>query len=113
MTLGDRISLEVVGEGTVDLEMPLTDGSNRGCALQKVLYVPKLAYNLVSVSKATEAGKTVQFNCSGYKLLNKNHKAITFAERRGSPFHLKVGRKLGERIKGRTKRTCGTVDSDI
>ena len=58
-----------------------------------MLYVPELAYNLVSVSRATEAGKTVQFNSSGCKLLNEKGKAIAFAEKHGSLFHLKVNRE--------------------
>ena len=59
VTLGDGRPLEVAGEGTVDMEMLPTDGNSRGCALQKVLYVPELAYNLVSIPKATEAGKKI------------------------------------------------------
>ena len=51
--------------GTVELDMLLPDGSSRKCSLQKVLYVPKLAYNLVSVSRATEAGKSVTFSKGG------------------------------------------------
>ena len=47
VTLGDRRTLKVAGEGTVD--MLLDDGTRRSCALKKVLYVPKLAYNLVSL----------------------------------------------------------------
>ena len=38
--------------GTVDMEMLLPNGGSRMCALKNVLYIPKLAYNLVSVSKA-------------------------------------------------------------
>ncbi len=48
--LGGGHELEATGEGTVLLEMLLPKGNSRSCALQKVLYVPKLAYNLVSVS---------------------------------------------------------------
>ncbi len=59
VTLGDGNSLEVVGEGTVDMEMLLTDGRSRGCALKKVLYVTKLAYDLVSVSRTSEARRFV------------------------------------------------------
>ena len=45
VTLGDGSSLDVVGEGTVDMDMLLNDGIRRGCALMNVLYVPSLAYN--------------------------------------------------------------------
>ena len=50
VTLGDGRDLEVKSVGTVELDMLLPNGSSRKCSLQKVLYVPKLAYNLVSVS---------------------------------------------------------------
>ena len=60
VTLGDGRPLEVAGEGTVDMEMLLTDGNSRGCTLR---YIPELAYNLVSVPKATEAGKFYNTSC--------------------------------------------------
>ena len=44
-TLADGSSLKVVERGTVNARMVLPDGSTRECALQKVLYVPNLAYN--------------------------------------------------------------------
>ena len=59
--LGDGHDLEAVGEGTVEMEMLLPNGDSRRCALKKVLYVPKLGYNLVSVSRAAEARKTIKF----------------------------------------------------
>lgn len=65
VNLGDGRDLEVQSVGIVQLEMLLPDGSMRSCSLQKVLYVPKLAYNLVSVSRATEAGKIVIFSKRG------------------------------------------------
>ena len=63
VTLGDGSSLQVAGQGTILLNMILTDGTNRWCSLKGALHVPQLAYNLVSVSRATEAGKTVHNNC--------------------------------------------------
>ena len=62
VTLGDGSALDVTG---VAMDMLLNDGSRRGCALKKVLYVPELAYNLVSVLRAAEAGKSVYFDDSG------------------------------------------------
>lgn len=53
--------------GSVSLDMLIPDRSSRRCSLLKVaiLYVPKLAYNLVSVARATEAGKSVTFSKTG------------------------------------------------
>ena len=55
VTLDDGSSLNVAGEGTVDMYMILSDGTSRVCLLKKALYIPELAYNLVSFSRATEA----------------------------------------------------------
>ena len=62
VTLGDGSTLIVTGEGTVDMNMVLKEAITRECTLKKVLYVPKLAYNLVSVPRAVDAKKTVHFN---------------------------------------------------
>ena len=43
VTLGDGSSLDVAGKGTVYMDMVLINGSRRGRALKKVLYVPNLA----------------------------------------------------------------------
>ena len=43
------------------MKMKLPNGRTRQCTLHNVLFVPKLAYNLLSVSRATEAGKVTEF----------------------------------------------------
>ena len=96
MTLGDGSTLEVAGEGTVDVDMVLTDGTKRGCMLRKVLYVPELAYNLVSVSKATDAGKTVHFDDATCEFRNESDEVFAVGAREGSLFYLKVARKSQE-----------------
>lgn len=60
VTLGDGHALKATGRGKVTLRMNLPMGKLK-CTLSDVLLVPKLAYNLFSVSKATEAGKTTEF----------------------------------------------------
>ncbi len=57
-------SSDQVAQGTVDMDMLLTDGIRRVCALKNVLYVPKLAYSLVSVPRAAQTGKTAHFDDS-------------------------------------------------
>ena len=96
VTLGDGRPLEVAGEGTVDIEMLLTDGNSRGCALQKVLYVPELAYNLVSVPKATEAGKTVKFYNTSCEFVNSSDETVAFATKQGNLYCLEFLRKSHE-----------------
>ena len=65
--------------GTVELDMLLPDGSSRKYSLQKVLYVPKPAYNLVSVSRATEAGKSVTFSKGGCEFSDDSGQTTAFA----------------------------------
>ena len=96
VTLGDGSTLEVAGEGTVDVDMVLTDGTKRGCMLRKVLYVPELAYNLVSVSKATDAGKTVHFDDATCEFRNESDEVFAVGAHEGSLFYLKVARKSQE-----------------
>ena len=81
VTLGDGRDLEVKSVGTVELDMLLPDGSSRKCSLLKVLYVPKLAYNLVSVSRATEAGKSITFSKGGS---DDSGQTTAFATKQGS-----------------------------
>ena len=94
VTLGDGHVLEATGEGTVNLEMLLPDGNSRSCALQKVWYVPKLEYNLVSVSRATQSGKSVKFDANGCEFLNSENEVTAFATKQGSLFYLEVCRNL-------------------
>ena len=98
VTLGDGNSLGVAGEGTVDMDMLLNDGVRRGCALKKVLYVPKLAYNLVSVSRAAEAGKTVHFDDSGCEFRNERGEVIALGVWQGTLYYLKFARKSQEKV---------------
>ena len=88
VTLGDGRSLKGTAEGTVKLETLLPDGGTRMCRLDNVLFVPKLSYSLLSVSKASSAGKTVKFDKSGCEILNEQKSLIAFATRAGNLYHL-------------------------
>ena len=96
VTLGDGSTLEVAGEGTVDMCMLLHDGTRRSCALKKVLYVPKLAYNLVSVPRAGDAGKTVHFDDSSCEFRNEEDEIVAIGTREGCLYYLKCARKSQE-----------------
>ena len=90
VALGDGHALEVTGHGTVALVMKLPDGKTQRCKLHDVLYVPKLSYNLLSVSKATEAGKTTKFSEAGCQILDVNGKLSAEGSRVGSLYYLDV-----------------------
>ncbi len=50
VSLGDVSMLDVKGEGAIHMEMTLQDDTKKECTPNSVLYIPNLAYNLVSVS---------------------------------------------------------------
>ena len=65
--VGDGRSLWATGKGRVRLQMNLKSGK-RVCTLGEVLFVPKLAFNLFSVTRAAEAGKMTVFTREGCKV---------------------------------------------
>ena len=93
VTLGDGHVLQATAQGTVTLETLLPDGSCKKCRLENVLLLPKLSYSLLSVSKASEAGKTTRFDNSGCEIVNQDKKMIAFATRVGNLYCLEYCRK--------------------
>lgn len=88
VTLGDGHELEATGSGTVEMEMKLPTGRTKRCKLRDVLYVPKLSYNLLSVSKATDAGKTVKFSEAGCQIVDVKQELVAVATKEGSLYCL-------------------------
>jgi len=78
VVLGDGHSLTAIGRGKVILGIP------NGESLHDILYVPKLAYNLISVTKVSRIGKVVKFTKSDCYVLNGNHKIVVKATKVGS-----------------------------
>ena len=58
-----------------------------------MLFVPDLSYSLLSVSKASHAGKVTKFDKSGCEILNKEGKVILFATRVGNLYYVEHCRK--------------------
>ena len=88
VTLGDGHDLNAVGRGVVVLQTKLPSGRRKKCKLHDVLYVPKLTHNLLSVSKASDAGKKVRFGEASCKILDENKKLIAVATRAGDLYYL-------------------------
>ena len=88
VTLGDGHVLEATGEGIVQIKMKLPNEKLRRSNLRNVLFVPKLAYNLLSVSKAAEARRTTQFDESGCPIFNSDMNVIAVAKRVGNLYYL-------------------------
>ena len=88
VSLGDGHVSKATAQGVVLLEMKLPGGKTRKCKLVDVLYVPKLSYSLLSVSKATESSKTTKFDETGCQILGKNDRVIAAATCVGSLYYL-------------------------
>ena len=68
--------MSALGIGSVNLQMVLPAGKFRNCTLNDVLYVPDLAFNLLSVVKITNAGKKVVFSESSCEIFNNDDSLI-------------------------------------
>ena len=88
VVLGDGRTLVAVGRGKVVLDMVLPSGESKPCTLHNVLYVPSLSYNLLSVAKASQRGKTVEFTKSACYVVDKHHKMVAKATKVGSLYQL-------------------------
>ena len=52
------------------------------------LYVPRLSYNLLSVSKATDTGKTTEFDNVHCRIIGKGGKLLAMGTKVGSLYYL-------------------------
>lgn len=83
-----------------EVKLQLTHKTNRPklCNLHDVLYVPELAYNLFSVSRATVAGKYVKFSPEGCEILDEDDKLVAVGCKKGDLYYLKCQRIDQEQI---------------
>ena len=88
VTLGDGRTLEAIGTGVVEVKLKLAGGRSKVGRLTEVLYVPTLAYNLLSVSKATEAGKKVTFGETRGEVIDDQGEVVAAATKAGSLYYL-------------------------
>ena len=68
-------------------------GNSRKCRLEKVLYLPNLSYNLLSVSKAAETGHTTSFSSTSCEIVDQKRRVTAFATKVGSLYYLEYCRK--------------------
>ena len=87
VTLGNGRNIETAKQGTVRLKLKQVDVSYKAGTLQNVLDVPELSYNLLSISKVVELGKTVHFTESTCKILDKKE-VVAMATKCGSLYYL-------------------------
>ena len=80
VALGDGNTLEVIRTGAVEVKLELPGGESKIGRQNEVLYVPTLAYNLLSVAKTTEAGKTVTLGETEGKIIDGEGEVVAKAE---------------------------------
>ena len=107
VTLGDRSVLEAHGIGVVTLKLKLPGGRTLIGRLNDVLYVPKLAYNLLSVSKMTEMGKRIHFNDIEGRVISDDGELVAIALKTGNLYYLNC-----ERIDGNVVNATNTVSME-
>ena len=101
--VGDGRPLTAVGEGSVSLKVNLPNKvENR--ILEKVLYVPDLAHNLISISQVTLGGKITKFYEHSCKIFRKENKLLAVGKRLGKLYMLDCFQK--------TAAHCSHVCSD-
>ena len=98
ITLGDGHTLPAAEVGNVAVTLVYDDGGTRGCQLHDVLYVPKLSYNLLSVTKATEAGKKVKFYSNSCQILDRDNKVVAVGTRRGKLYYLNCQKESHDQV---------------
>ena len=91
-----------MGTGAVEVKLKLPGGESKIGRLGEVLYVPTLAYNLLSVAKATEAGKMVKFGETQGEIIDEEGEVVAMASKTGSLYYLRCEPMINERINSAT-----------
>ena len=84
------------------LELP--DKQTRKCRLHEVLYVPKLAYNLLSVSKMTDAGKHITFSDDESHVYDEKEELVAVATKKGNLYYLNFLQPTHQQVNAIWKR---------
>lgn len=92
--LGDGKVVNATARGTVFLYTILPGGKEKLCHLNDVLFVPKLSYNLLSVTKVTGVGLNVSFDDNECRIAHAHDVVIAVGKKVGSLFHLMCRRDV-------------------
>lgn len=76
------------GTGAVEVRLKLPGEESKVGRLNEVLYVPTLAYNLLNVAKATEAGKVITFGETQWEVISGQGEVVAVALKAGSLYYL-------------------------
>ena len=87
--LGDGHKVKATKRGKVSVTTRVPEGRQK-CTLHDVLYVPELAYNLFSVSRASGKGKKVIFSKKTCQVREPDGRVLASGKCRGSLYHLEL-----------------------
>ena len=85
--VGNGKYVDSMGEGSIKFQM-IVDSAIQFCTLFTVLFVPSLAFNLLSVGKAVEAGNSVEFADKKCNIRNKKSKVLASGTKMGGLYYL-------------------------
>ena len=85
--VGDGKFVEAEGKGSVKLSVN-AGHSTKSCKLHDVLYIPDLSFNLFSVSKATEKGKSAEFTKKSCRFRDNEGSVVAIANKVGNLYYL-------------------------
>ena len=88
VSVGDGRQLDILGQGNISLMVKLPNNQYKLFKLLNVKYVPELSYNLISVSKASNAGKIVNFSGEVCEFREPNGDLIFIAKKKGELYFL-------------------------
>ena len=86
--VGNGSVLQAISVGDIIVNVNLPNGGSRRCTLKDVLYVPNLAFNLLSVSKLTKNNYSIVFRDNKCNILNKNEELMAVAYCVGQLYYL-------------------------
>ena len=92
--VGDGAFIEAWYEGTVELEVRTSENTTVKYTMENALYAPDLAYNLLSVSKASKGGNTVEFKEDKCKITDSEGKLLAVGNKIGELYFVNCETKL-------------------
>ena len=88
--VGNGYPVRVKGKGTIKLTI-MTNRGIKKCKLRKVLYVPDLSFNLLSVSRSAKAGKSFEFSADDCIVRNiKSGEIVATGKKVSNLYYLNV-----------------------
>lgn len=83
---GENLKITGTGDGKVTF-------ANGNVSVQRIMHVPDLAVNLLSVSQIVKSGNTVVFDSEGCSIYNNDNKCVLFCKEKGGVYAVEADDK--------------------